>query len=212
MKRRKLEDNEPERRGRQKGNRITPDLVEAALQLQQHNRKRVNVPYDPRYAELARRCTIAFGPTDEELARYFNVEVGTIRYWCKHHPEFEEAIRESKDMVDSAVVEKLYHRAMGYSHPDTKIVVVDNGPGAGVRILKIPIIKHYPPDTGAAIFWLKNRQGWRDRIDHAHQDPNGQPVQFGRVEHVIVQIDGTATRIEDPDPPGLPAPISKKKV
>ncbi len=47
---------------------------------------------------------------------------------------------------------------MGYSHP---AVHVSNYQG---DITLTPITKHYPPDTVAAIFWLKNRQPakWRD--------------------------------------------------
>jgi hypothetical protein len=31
----------------------------------------------------------------------------------------------------------------------------------------VPTTKHYPPDTAAAIIWLKNRQPerWRDKIE-----------------------------------------------
>jgi len=31
--------------------------------------------------------------------------------------------------------------------------------------LIVPTVKHYPPDTTAAIFWLKNRQPakWREK-------------------------------------------------
>ena len=34
------------------------------------------------------------------------------------------------------------------------------------------IVEHYPPDTTACIFWLKNRQPgrWRDRVDVQHED------------------------------------------
>ncbi len=48
----------------------------------------------------------------------------------------------------------------------------------------VPTIKHYPPDTTACIFWLKNRQRdkWRDRLDHEH---SGE-VKITKIETTIV--------------------------
>ena len=43
----------------------------------------------------------------------------------------------------------------------------------------VPTTKHYPPDTTAAIFWLKNRQKskWRDKQDHEISGPDGKPIE-----------------------------------
>ena len=51
---------------------------------------------------------------------------------------------------------------MGYEHQEDDIKVVDK------QIVITPTIKHYPPDTTAGIFWLKNRQRdkWRDKQEH----------------------------------------------
>ena len=44
------------------------------------------------------------------------------------------------------------------------------------------------PDTTAAIFWLKNRRPaeWRDRVQNELMGPDGGPIQFTRIENVIV--------------------------
>jgi hypothetical protein len=35
--------------------------------------------------------------------------------------------------------------------------------------------RHYPPDTQACIFWLRNRrsQNWREKVEHEHRDAPG---------------------------------------
>jgi hypothetical protein len=40
------------------------------------------------------------------------------------------------------------------------------------KVIRVEIVEHYPPDTTACIFWLKNRQPgrWRDRVDVQHED------------------------------------------
>jgi hypothetical protein len=74
------------------------------------------------------------------------------------------------------VASKLFHRAIGYEHPEDKIFN-NNG-----EEMVVPTIKHYPPDTTAAIFWLKNRQPdkWRDRqeIDNNIGNKDGQPFMI----------------------------------
>ncbi len=44
----------------------------------------------------------------------------------------------------------------------------------------VPTVKHYPPDTTACIFWLKNRQRdrWRDKQDHEHTGKDGGPIRM----------------------------------
>ena len=92
------------------------------------------------------------------MAEFFGVNPDTWHEWKKVHSEFSEALRDWKVEADSRVERSLYERATGYSHPEDKIFNDDGEP------LIVPTVKHYPPDTTAAIFWLKNRQKdrWRD--------------------------------------------------
>ena len=116
--------------------------------------------YKPEYADQARKMCL-LSATDDDLADFFEVAPSTINKWKIEYPEFSESIKRGKDQADADVAERLYNRAMGYSHNEDKIFN-NNG-----EEMIVPTTKHYPPDTTAAIFWLKNRQRdkWRDVKD-----------------------------------------------
>lgn len=109
----------------------------------------------PEQAE--RLCKLGY--TDANLASYFGVAISTITKWKTEYSAFSDALKSGKDKADADVAQALYLRAMGYSHPDVDIRVI-NG-----EVVQTPIIKHYPPDPTSMIFWLKNRQPrlWRDK-------------------------------------------------
>lgn len=116
--------------------------------------------YKEEYADLAYKYCL-LGATDADMAKFFDVDESTVNRWKTAHPEFCNSIKEGREQADADIAKSLYHRAKGYSHPD---VHVSNYQG---EITITPIIKHYPPDTAAAIIWLKNRQPgkWRDKIE-----------------------------------------------
>lgn len=123
--------------------------------------------YRPEFAAQAEKLCKFMGATNDELAAYFGVTKRTIINWMEEHEEFGIAVTAGKDSADLEVVAKLYQRATGYSHPDVDIKVVDG------CIVETPLIKHYPPDTVACIFWLTNRQrkDWRRKpTEESHAD------------------------------------------
>lgn len=129
--------------------------------------------YKPEYNQQAYKLCL-LGHTDAELAAFFEVAESTINLWKLEHPEFSESIKKGKDNADADVAEKLYHRATGYSHPDVDIKMYEG------QIIETPLVKHYPPDTAAAIIWLKNRQKakWRDRFEQEHVIPQGLVINY----------------------------------
>lgn len=99
------------------------------------------------------------GATDEEIAQGLDISVTTLYRWKHRFSEFCEALKRGKAEADQRVENALYHRALGFSHDDIDLRVI-NG-----ELIKTPIRKHYAPDTTCMIFWLKNRQPdkWRDK-------------------------------------------------
>ena len=72
--------------------------------------------------------------------------------------------------------------SMGYEHDETDIRVVDK------EIVMTPIRKIYPPDTTAAIFWLKNRrpEQWRETKAVELTGAQGGPVGFQMIERRVI--------------------------
>lgn len=126
------------------------------------HRRKVGRPtlFKPEFLDQARRLAL-LGLTNDEMARFFEVGIATFNRWLAANNEFRYAVNESKTVSDSAVVESLFRRATGFTHPDVHIT---NFQGA---ITITPITKHYAPDPTSMIFWLKNRQPgkWRDKVE-----------------------------------------------
>jgi hypothetical protein len=118
--------------------------------------------YKKEFAQQAYELCL-LGLTDDEMARVFGVDARTINRWKVDHPEFCQSIKDGKDVADAKVASRLFKRAMGYEHQAVKIV-------ADAKTKEEHIVEYterYPPDTAAAIFWLKNRQKakWRDKTE-----------------------------------------------
>jgi hypothetical protein len=132
--------------------------------------------YKAEYADQAYKFCL-LGATDARLGEFFSVDEATINRWKNDHTEFCESIKRGKEIADAEIAHALYHRAKGYSH---KAVKIFNNHG---EIIVEPYIEHYPPDTGAAMAWLKNRQpaNWRDKqdIEHSGGTDNTITVVFG---------------------------------
>lgn len=137
--------------------------------------------YKPEYAKQAAKLC-ALGATDAEMASFFEVDVATINRWKVAQPDFRESLKDAKAIADERVERSLYQRAMGYEHDEVDIRVV------GGEVVMTPIRKHYPPDTTAAIFWLKNRKtkDWRDIKAVELTGAEGGPVQVQSIEVALV--------------------------
>lgn len=129
--------------------------------------------YKPEYAkQAAQLCKL--GATDAQLADFFEVTVSTVSLWKVQHKEFSEALKVAKDEADAKVEQSLFRRAMGFECDETDIRVI------GGKVVQTPMRKIYPPDTTAAIFWLKNRkpEQWRETKAVELTGANGGPVVF----------------------------------
>lgn len=122
--------------------------------------------------QAAKLCRL--GATDEEVADFFKVEVRTIYRWKGENDAFCQALKLGKEQCDDRVEKSLYARAVGYKHEDVDIRVIEG------KVVMTPIVKQYPPETVAGIFWLKNRrsQEWRDKVHNEHTGKDDGPIQM----------------------------------
>lgn len=116
--------------------------------------------YKEEYNEQAYKLCL-LGATDAELADFFSVTEQTINNWKNDHPLFFESIKKGKIIADAEVASSLYKRATGYKTDAVKVFQFQGEP------VVVPVVEEIPPDTGAAMAWLKNRQKtkWRDKQD-----------------------------------------------
>lgn len=115
----------------------------------------------------------SLGLTDKHIGFVYNVSEHTINKW-KKKKEISSALKAGKAVADKMVERSLFERANGYSHPEDKVFQYEGAP------VIVPTIKHYPPDTAAAIFWLKNRKPaeWRDKQEIEHTMPDKFAKEF----------------------------------
>jgi hypothetical protein len=120
--------------------------------------------YKPEYAEQAYKLCL-LGATDKDMADFFDTTEQTINAWKNSQTEFFESLKRGKTLADATVAQKLYHRAIGYEHPE---IITATHQGQITDTMEVT--KHYAPDPTAAIFWLKNRKPkeWRDKQDIEH--------------------------------------------
>lgn len=134
-------------------------------------RARIPAGYRPEYAEQGRKLCLLLGATDQELARFFEVAPETLHEWLSLVPDFADAVRAGRELADAEVADRLYRRALGYSH-DAVRVFSDR---------TVPYVEHYPPDTTACIFWLKSRR--RDRwSDKAESEDHNVAEMLARLD------------------------------
>lgn len=101
------------------------------------------------------------GRTDDQIADVIGVSRRTLSNWKGKHPELLHAVREAKLSADELVEASLFSRAVGYTHAEEKVFCHEG------MITTHETQKHYPPDTTAAMFWLRNRQPkrWKEKTE-----------------------------------------------
>jgi len=121
--------------------------------------------YDPSYAAIAGKLCGNLGATIEDLAKFFDVSIESVKRWAIAHDEFRSALKTGREAADERVEQSLYRRAIGYSFEAVKIMQ-DKG-----MAIVVPYTEHVPADVTACIFWLKNRRPdeWREKRDDKDQ-------------------------------------------
>jgi hypothetical protein len=158
--------------------------------------------FKPEFIEQANKLA-ASGLTDFEIAKFFDISDRTLYRWLHDHPKFCQALKIGKEALDDRVERSLFHRAIGYTHNAVKIMTLTDrdGESSSQEIVKVPYEEHIPPDTAAAIFWLRNRRRtkWKNSDGEVGQITNlSFTLNIGaaseRIEENMKTIDGKASR------------------
>ena len=137
--------------------------------------------YDPSYAKRIKRLCLLGCPV-REIAEEFGVSVATLYNWREEHQEFLEQWVSGLKEADAKVAQSLFRRATGYKHKAVKIFAnATTG-----DIVKVPYTERFPPDVGAAKFWLVNRDKARWKPESAF----GKPEENPDGEEVTINIKG----------------------
>lgn len=127
--------------------------------------------FRPEFIEQARKLA-EMGHTDAELAEFFDISLRNFHRWKSLHPELATVLKVGKADADARVTRSLFQRAVGYTVPETVVHFEKRKLKRGVKLVPhhVEVLKHYPPDTTAGIFWLKNREPelWREKFEHDH--------------------------------------------
>jgi hypothetical protein len=152
--------------------------------------------YQPEFADQARQMCQQ-GATDEELADHFEVCVRTIYRWRNTHEEFAEAVVAGKDHADDRVERALYSRAVGCSVTRTKVFKHAGDPNP----VYATYTHHLPPDTNAALQWLRVRRPKKWGI---HAEDEGNPGIYSIIQAARARV--TEYKPAYWVPPGEPPP------
>lgn len=112
------------------------------------------------------------GLSDEQIAHNCGLKsISTFYEWKNKYPEFSEALKKGKEIVDLEVENAMLKRALGYQYDEIKEKWED-----GEITERVVITREIPPDTTAQIYWLKNRkpEKWRDRPAY---EPEGETLK-----------------------------------
>ena len=79
---------------------------------------------------------------------------------------------------------------------------------SGGAPLEVPYTEHYPPDTQAMIFWLRNRRrDWREKVEHEHRDAPGWVAELeaaGERARTLAVAEAPVGDAATPDDAGSP--------
>lgn len=131
--------------------------------------------YRREYAGMAETAAADLNVTDKQLAKLFSVTKQTIVNWKEKHKDFAEALATGKEEADAKVVKSLYDRATGYTYTEKSVVTFPDGTQQ-VTVHE----KHAPPDVGAQVKWLYNRQPkrWRPQPLDTQDDETPPPMRI----------------------------------
>lgn len=136
------------------------------------------------------------GLTEAEIAQKMGVSRSTLNNWKNKHLDILDTIKKGKEVADREVEESLFNKAKGFTveiQKAFKLKKITYDKKTGKKTKEEEVVEYateevyVPPDTGAIIFWLKNRKPdvWKDRPDTAVSEGSAEAAGVIEIPAVI---------------------------
>ena len=124
------------------------------------------------------------GLTDEQIAHNMGISARTLDRWKHDHSPICRALKSGKEVADYEVENSLYRMATGYWNEETAIDAKGN---------EHTVMKWYPPNVTAAIYWTKNRRPdkWREKREEQAEKQSAAYVAILPERTKIDDLDST---------------------
>lgn len=135
----------------------------------------------------------ANGCTMEELARNMGVSPSTLYKMRSEHKDVEKAIEDGRMLGVQAVENSLFRLATGQAWEESEVTEKESDAAGRERVHVRRIRTRKAPNATAAIFYLKNRAGYRD-----NPAPRPEDVAAGTPDDPLsAALDEVARGLED---------------
>jgi len=111
-------------------------------------------------------CWARDGYTFQDIANKIGIAVSTLRTWRAQYPEFDEALKRGREIIDYKVENALLKSALGYKTKEIRVTTTMRY-GRIVETIKETTDKEQAPNVSAIQCWLYNRlpQKWKKNRD-----------------------------------------------
>lgn len=124
------------------------------------------------------------GLTNEQIAKRMGISKSTLAEWKKKHSGISDALKKSKEIYDTKVVDSLQSLTEIIELKEEKIRYEK-----GLEVERTVTIKQVAPNVTALIFWLKNRQPDKWRENRQESDTTA----LDKLDKIMDRIDGVMT-------------------
>ena len=112
-------------------------------------------------------CWARDGYTFQDIANRIGIAVSTLRGWRAQYPEFDEALKRGREIIDYKVENALLKSALGYKTKEVKVTTTMRY-GKVVETVKEVTDREQAPNVSAIQCWLFNRlpDKWKRNRDN----------------------------------------------
>lgn len=112
-------------------------------------------------------CWARDGYTFQDIANRIGIAVSTLRGWRAQYPEFDEALKRGREIIDYKVENALLKSALGYKTKEVKVTTTMYY-GKVVETVKEVTDREQAPNVSAIQCWLYNRlpNKWKKNRDN----------------------------------------------